>query len=134
MSREELMKLAMKAKNPIKKSLYKSIVAELDREQDFSKKALLKVVKGLIKSTKLLHQDDVTEYELKLLHDFLPEPIDLHTTFRDYTANATAEQSMGACMKYFKDTFDGRYDAKTLSMLAKNWYLLKKRVKSGKKF
>jgi uncharacterized protein YqeY len=122
MKREELMKEAVKGADPIKKSLYKLLVSELDRVQDYSEKSLINVVRKMIKSTKLLHQDDVTRYEIKLLQEFLPKPIDLDEEFKVYINNATSDKSIGGVMKYFKATFDGRYDGKELSTKAKKYF------------
>ena len=119
MTREELMKVALKSEEPIKKSLYKMLVSELDRAQDYSKKSFIGTVQKMIKSTKLVHQDDVTRYELKLLHELLPQPIDLEKEFKWYVNNATSDKSIGGAMKYFKQTFAGRYDAKDLSDMAR---------------
>ena len=119
MTREELMKVALKSEEPIKKSLYKMLVSELDRAQDYSKKSFIGTVQKMIKSTKLVHQDDVTRYELKLLHELLPQPIDLDKEFAFYVGNATSDKSIGGVMKYFKQEFAGRYDAKDLSNMAR---------------
>ena len=119
MTREELMKVALKSEEPIKKSLYKMLVSELDRAQDYSKKSFIGTVQKMIKSTKLVHQDDITRYELKLLHELLPQPIDLDKEFAFYVGNATSDKSIGGAMKYFKQEFAGRYDAKELSNRAR---------------
>ena len=119
MDREELMKKALSGVDPIKKGLYKTLVSELDRLQDYSDKSFISVVQKLIKSTKLVFQDDVTRYELKLLHDLLPQEIDLEKEFKWYIENATSDKSIGGVMKYFKEEFPGRYDAKKLSTMAR---------------
>lgn len=119
MDREELMGMALKSADPIKKSLYKMIVSELDRGQDYSKKSFINTVQKMIKNTKLVNQDDVTRYELKLLHDLLPQPIDLEKEFKWYVNNATSDKSIGGAMKYFKEEFAGRYNAKDLSNMAR---------------
>jgi len=119
MTRDEIMKEALKSADPIKKGLYKMLASELDRGFDDPKVTFLSVVKKMIKSTKQLHQDDVTRYELKLLHNLMPQPIDLEKEFKQYLGNATSDKSVGGTMKYFKEEFDGRYDAKKLSNIAR---------------
>jgi len=119
MNRDEIMKEALKSADPIKKGLYKMLASEMDRGFDDPKVTFLSVVKKMIKSTKLVHQDDVTRYELKLLHNLMPKPIDLKKEFKWYMGNALADKSIGGVMKYFKEEFDGRYEAKDLSIMAR---------------
>jgi len=101
----------------------------------YSKSSFISVVQKLIKSTKLIAQTDITRYELDLLENLLPQPIDLEKEFNWYLHNATSDKSIGGVMKYFKEEFPGRYDAKELSIMARSKFRKNepKLKKNGKK-
>lgn len=114
MIRKDIMVIVNETKEPIKKNLYKLIASEIDRSGEDTTLIFIKIVKSMIKNIRGNKQNEITRYELSLLYELIPNPIDVDLEFDLYINNALAIRSEEGALKYFKNEFDCRYDPKKL--------------------
>lgn len=118
----EDLKLAMKEKNASKLSTLRVLKSELQRiEQSANGKVeltdgdVVKVVKKLVEGIK---ETTNNQDELNILEAYLPKQL-TEAEIREIIS-LLSFKDMGAIMKYFKTNYDGQYDGKLLSTIAKN--------------
>ncbi len=115
------LKSAMKEKNTVKLGILRVLKAEIQRgEQSANGKVevtdgdIVKLVKKLIEGIKETTQDAT---ELAVLETYLPQQM----TDDEMRGIITllSVKNLGAIMQYFKANYDGQYNGKQLSIIAK---------------
>lgn len=117
----EDLKTAMKEKNTVKLGILRVLKAEIQRsEQGANGKVeltdgdVIKLVKKLVEGIK---ETTNNQDELSILETYLPKQ--LSETEMRQIISLLSVKDMGAIMKHFKANYDGQYDGKTLSTIAK---------------
>ena len=117
----EDLKTAMKEKNTVKLGILRVLKAEIQRsEQGANGKVeltdgdVIKLVKKLVEGIK---ETTNNQDELSILETYLPKQLS-EAEMREIISLLSVKD-MGAIMKHFKANYDGQYDGKTLSTIAK---------------
>jgi len=117
----EDLKTAMKEKNTVKLGILRVLKAEIQRsEQGANGKVeltdgdVIKLVKKLVEGIK---ETTNNQDELSILETYLPKQ--LSEAEMRQIISLLSVKDMGAIMKHFKANYDGQYDGKTLSTIAK---------------
>lgn len=117
----EDLKTAMKEKNAVKLSVLRVLKAEVQRsEQSANGKIeltdgdVIKIVKKLAEGIK---ETTKNQDELSVLEAYLPKQLS-EAEMREIVSLLSVKD-MGSIMKHFKLNYDGQYDGKTLSTIAK---------------
>lgn len=117
----EDLKTAMKEKNTVKLGILRVLKAEIQRsEQGANGKVeltdgdVIKLVKKLVEGIK---ETTNNQDELSILEAFLPKQ--LSEAEMRQIISLLSVKDMSAIMKHFKANYDGQYDGKTLSTIAK---------------
>ncbi len=117
----EDLKTAMKEKNTVKLGILRVLKSEIQRSEqgtngkvELSDGDVIKIVKKLVESIK---ETTKNQDELSVLEAYLPKQ--LSEVEMRQIISLLSVKDMGAIMKHFKTNFDGQYDGKILSTIAK---------------
>lgn len=117
----EDLKTAMKEKNTVKLGILRVLKGEIQRSEqgtngkvELSEGDVLKIIKKLVESIK---ETTKNQDELSVLEAYLPKQ--LSEVEMRQIISLLSVKDMGAIMKHFKTNFDGQYDGKILSTIAK---------------
>lgn len=117
----EEIKVAMKAKDSGKLSILRVLKSEIERNEqssagkiDLSDADVIKIVKKMVDGVKETTNNTT---ELEILEAYLPQQLS-EEKIREIIGSLTLT-NMGEIMKYFKTNFDGQYDGKLVSNIAK---------------
>ena len=117
----EDLKAAMKAKNAVKLSILRVLKGEIERNEQTPNGKIelldgdvIKIVKKLVDSIKNTTDNTL---EILALDVYLPRQLS-EEQMRDIVFLLDTKD-MGAIMKHFKTVYDGCYDGKLLSTIAK---------------
>ncbi len=117
------IKAAMISKNIIKRELLKFIKSEYQRKDSpqnpLSDADIQKIMRGQIESLKITPSDTSVE-EMAILESYLPQLMTEEIIRAEITLLVSEDNSnIGSIMKHFKDNYDGLYDGKIVSMVAR---------------
>ena len=117
----EEIKVAMKAKDSGKLSILRVLKSEIERNEqssagkiDLSDADVIKIVKKMVDGVKETTNNTT---ELEILEAYLPQQLS-EEKIREIIGSL-ALTNMGEIMKHFKTNFDGQYDGKLVSNIAK---------------
>jgi uncharacterized protein YqeY len=120
----EALKNAMKEKNTTKLSILRVLKSEIERNEqtsngkvDLSDGDIVKLIKKMVEGIKETTNNKV---ELAVLEDYLPKQL-TEANIRNLIAEikTMGKTEIGDIMKFFKTNYDGKYDGKLVSQLAK---------------
>jgi hypothetical protein len=122
-----LIKAAMLNKDAESLTILRVLKGEIERNEQTAKGRveltdpdIVNLVKKLLQSVK---ESGGTDKEITILESFLPKQLteaELKGLVVEYvSANNLTAKDMGNIMAYFKQTYNGQYDGKTLSVIVK---------------
>jgi uncharacterized protein YqeY len=122
-----LIKAAMLNKDAESLTILRVLKGEIERNEQTAKGRveltdpdIVNLVKKLLQSVK---ESGGTDKEITILESFLPKQLteaELKGLVVEYvSANNLTAKDMGSIMSYFKQTYNGQYDGKTLSVIVK---------------
>lgn len=100
------------------KTLINTIIGEMDRiSKDPSEEQIIKVLNKMYKSNEEVTQTEEIIKEQEFLNSLLPKM--MSTEELSSIVGSLNFKSIGEYMKYFKDSYSGKYDGKELSKIIK---------------
>lgn len=133
------MKQALRDKDKLKLSTVRGLLSafqyeEMQKGEDLKEEQAIAILKNEIKKRKetleYLEKDNradeikVTHEEIKIIELYLPSQMseeEIRNTLTKFKTE-NPEGNMGLAMKYLKDNFNGQYDGKIASNLAKELF------------
>jgi uncharacterized protein YqeY len=115
---------AYKERNFKKKDLLSVVKAEISRGEaglkTFSDSDVIQLIKKLVESNKIVGSDDAI-VENAILEAYLPKQMDSELIRKEiqHFVSFEGNQNIGKIMKHFKDNYEGQYDGKIVSAIAK---------------
>lgn len=98
------------------KTLINTIIGEMDRiSKDPSEEQIIKVLNKMYKSNEEVTQTEEIIKEQEFLNSLLPKM--MSTEELSSIVGSLNFKSIGEYMKYFKDSYSGKYDGKELSKI-----------------
>jgi uncharacterized protein YqeY len=115
---------AYKEKNFKKKDLLSVIKAEISRGEaglkTYADSDVIQLIKKLVESNKIVGSEE-TIAENIILEAYLPKQMDSELIRKEIQHFVSFEdnKNIGKIMKHFKDNYEGQYDGKVVSAIAK---------------